>query len=193
MSSACFLLLMSLAGAMLWAGICAAFAVPQHLRFKRGCAGYTGKEARRTVIGFVISGAIMQAGFWLLAVSAMQAVGYNRHREANVNARTVYENAVDYQKKHPSVPLQTVVVETTGVYPEDSLEASLKSLFAYEREDSCCVLIVGTDGMPEAAYWSYNPLHKDSLHGTTRKQAENIVLNPLIDDNCIVGEYIPQK
>ena len=192
MSSALVFILMSLIGALLWAGICALFAVPQHLRFKRGYEGYTGREARRTVIGFVISGVIVQAGFWMLAISALQAVGYNRYREANGNARTAYETAVDYQKKHPGVSLQTVVVETTDNYPEDSLESRVKGLFTSMREDSCCVVTVGKDGMPEAAYWSYNPLHKDSLHGTTREQAKNIVCNPLIDDNCIVGEYRPQ-
>ena len=193
MRSALLFILMSLAGALLWAGICTLFAVPQHLRFKRGDAGYTGKEARRTVIGFVISGVIVQAGFWMLAISAMEAVGYNRYREANGNARTVYETAVRYRTEHPDTDLHTVVVQTADVYPEDTLEASLQSIFDFEREDSCCVLTVGADGKPEAAYWSYNPLHPDTVQGSTRRQAKNIVCNPLIDDNSIIGEYRPEK
>ena len=141
----------------------------------------------------MISGVIVQAGFWMLAISAMEAVGYNRYREANGNARTVYETAVRYRTEHPDTDLHTVVVQTADVYPEDTLEASLQSIFDFEREDSCCVLTVSADGKPEAAYWSYNPLHPDTVQGSTRRQAKNIVCNPLIDDNSIIGEYRPEK
>ena len=187
-----YIILISLAGALLWAGICAAFAVPQHLRFKRGYAGYTGKEARRTVRGFVIFGLVVQAAYWALAVCAVDAVAYNRYREANGQAQTVYETLVDYQKKRPEVVLQTGAWDTNGSYPDGSPEAVVQRMFIHEREDIYYAVKIGSDGKPESAYWSYTPLHTDALQGTTREQARNILRSPLLDDNSIVGEYRPQ-
>ena len=186
MSSAAFLLLLAAAGAFIWAGLCALFAVPQHLRYKRGYTGYTGKEARRTVIGFAVTGIIGQVIFWMLGLSMLGSVAYSNYCSANANARMVYNIASNYQKEYPDNTLQTMAGCARESEPDESLEyymhRNLNGHYYF-------AVVVGTNGKPQAAYWSRKPLNVNSLRGTTRDETTHLYQNPFADTKRLVGEY----
>ena len=186
MRSVLLLILMSLTGALLWAGICALVVVPQKIRAKNWNMEY---DPRSTIAKFAVLGILGQVIVWnFLFLPLLGSASYSRLCAANSNAKMVCNIACTYQADHPDRKLQTMAGCASDHVSPDSLDDYMCRMMPTNTRYYYAV-VIGANGKPEAAYWSRNPLDVSDLHGTTREEVLHIMRNPFADENSIVGEF----